>query len=135
MGQNLYEEINHITAGESGVNFGWNLREGTHPFNDGAQPTGGIDPVFDYAHDDGGCSVTGGYVYRGKSIPALTGVYVFADYCAGDLIGISAESSNQRPAHGSLGLHVDEPTSFAQDTNGEIYVLSRNGSISKIVAK
>ncbi len=135
VGQNVYEEINHTADGVAGANFGWKLREGKHPFNDAAAPPDAVDPVFEYSHDDGGCSVTGGYVYRGASISALNGVYVFADYCAGDLIGISGERGATQPAHGPLGLKVAEPTSFAQDADGEIYVLSRDGSISKLVSK
>ena len=135
VGQNVYEEVDHIAANVSGVNFGWNLREGNHSFDDGAEPIDSVDPVVEYSHDDGGCSVTGGYVYRGSAIPKLNGVYVFADYCAGNLIGVSAEANNTTPAQGSLGINVKEPTSFAQDNDGEVYVLSRDGSISKLVSK
>ena len=71
------------------VNWGWNPLEGTHEFGGRRRARRRArDPIFELSHDDGNCSVTGGYVYRGQAIPALHGAYVFADYCVGELIAL-----------------------------------------------
>lgn len=132
VGQNLYEEIDHAAANKSGINFGWNRREGTHDFNGAKRPAGAVDPVLDYAHDNGNCSVTGGAVFRGASVPTLQGIYIFADFCAGNLIGIDARPGLAHPAHADLNLHVDQPTSFGEDNDGNVYVLSRAGTVARI---
>ena len=87
VGQNSYEEIDWLPAGtEPPVNFGWNIREGTHEFRSGS--TAGLtDPVLDYSHDDGRCSISGGYVYRGSKIPDLRGTYLYSDNCDGKIRG------------------------------------------------
>ncbi len=83
VGQALWEEIDVITTADAGTNFGWSIMEGTHCFRaDTCDETGLTLPVYDYSHSEG-CSVTGGYVYRGAAIPALDGAYLFADYCSG----------------------------------------------------
>ena len=83
VGQNAWEEIDLEPAGsDGGSNFGWDRLEGTHPF-EGSPAPDSIAPVFEYAHGDGSCSVTGGYVYRGERIPTLAGAYLFGDYCRG----------------------------------------------------
>lgn len=86
VGQNLWEEVNHVPAnqgGGRGLNFGWSAWEGNHRFNDDQPAEGATPPVFEYAHGDDGCSVSGGAVYRGTAIPAMQGWYVFADFCSG----------------------------------------------------
>ena len=75
--------------------------------------------------------MTGGYVYRGQAIPALHGAYVFADYCVGDLIAL-VQRDGALAEQALLDAHVDEVTSFAEDPNGELYVLSRAGSLFRI---
>jgi glucose/arabinose dehydrogenase len=133
VGQNLWEEIDMQTksagAGK-GVNFGWNVVEATHPYRDGSVP-GAVPPVFEYSHDDGNCAVTGGYVYRGSAIPAMQGVYLFADYCAGLLRALVA--SDGRVVQDRI-LTVRSPaiTSFGQDAAGELYVLSDEGDVYRV---
>ena len=81
VGQNRYEEINIVPAGSpGGLNFGWPISEGSHCFpEDKVCDLSGLEaPAFDYSHDDGNCSITGGYVYRGTQIPALRGAYLFS---------------------------------------------------------
>jgi glucose/arabinose dehydrogenase len=130
VGQNAWEEIDFAPAGEAGINWGWDLREGTHEF-EGAPPAGAREPVYELSHGDGNCSVTGGYVYRGAAITGLGGVYVAADYCAGNLFGLVVQNGALTGAR-DLGVHVDEVTSFGQDANGELYVLSRDGVIYRL---
>ena len=129
VGQGDWEEIDSVPATTVGANFGWRLREGAHGFNGGAKPSGGIEPVYEYSHADGGCSVTGGFVYRGRKIPSLVGTYVFADYCAGVILGLDAVSPKTATP---LGLKVKSPTSFGLDATGELYVTSEEGPVYRI---
>ena len=87
VGQNQYEEIDWLPAGtKPPVNFGWNIREGKHPHRDGS--TAGLtEPVLEYSHNDGRCSISGGYVYRGTKIPDLRGTYLYSDNCDGKIRG------------------------------------------------
>jgi glucose/arabinose dehydrogenase len=133
VGQNQWEEVDlqaKSAGGGKGVNFGWNVWEGTHPYRDGNSP-GAVPPVFDYEHVGNNCSVTGGYVYRGSAIPALKGVYLFADYCAGDLRTLVA-SGGKVVQQRILPVHSPTISSFGQDANGELYVLSDQGAVSRV---
>ena len=88
VGQGSWEEIDFVPADTPpGENFGWNYREGYHPF-EGSAPENLVmtDPITEYGHDQG-CSVTGGYVYRGQSLPEWNGVYFYGDYCSGTIWG------------------------------------------------
>jgi glucose/arabinose dehydrogenase len=128
VGQGEWEEIDlatSATGGGRGVNYGWNVWEGTHQFRDGDAP-GAVGPVFEYSHDGGNCSVTGGSVYRGAAIPALHGGYVFADYCGGSLRAIVVQNGAVTQER-VLPVTADSITSFGEDANGELYVLSAGG--------
>jgi glucose/arabinose dehydrogenase len=134
VGQNEWEEIDVVPAADGagrGVNFGWNVFEGSHHFRAGRIPKGSWPPLLELSHDDGNCSVTGGYVYRGTSIPALVGAYVYADYCNGKLRWVRQED-NRVLAKGSLGVSADSIASFGEDTDGELYVLSQSGGLLRI---
>lgn len=137
VGQDEYEEVNWVPAGDGGAargaDFGWNLMEGTHSFEGGSPPEGYVGPVFDYSHAGGNCSVTGGFVYRGKAIPALDGVYLFADYCKGELRGLLRGDGNAI-AQKEFGATAPQVTSFGQDRDGELYVLSQEGTIFRVTA-
>lgn len=129
VGQDQWEEINHVTAEElRGANFGWNAREGSHEFS-GPRPDGAIDPVAEYEHTGDVCSVTGGFIYRGTQIPALYGVYLFADYCIDELWGLTSRSD---------GIYTFSPEApyvgaFGEDQQGELYMMSGSGGVLKIV--
>ena len=136
VGQDAAEEI-AIVRGRD--NHGWNVMEGTRCFlpREGCDRAGLVPPVYEYRHPDG-CSVTGGYVYRGAAIPALRGWYLFSDYCAGGIHAIPAGPAADGEATQSLALWEDGPAeiaSFAEDAAGELYVLSFRGArIYRIVA-
>ena len=130
VGQNEWEEIDIVTRG---ANYGWNVMEGTHCYAATTCATGGLTlPVAEYSHSFG-CSVTGGFVYRGAAAD-LRGVYVYGDYCSGRIWGL-------RSPNGAVIGPVQIATSgfpigsFAQDRAGEIYVLqySAAGGIFRIV--
>jgi len=135
VGQGTLEEIDVLTAaGGGGANLGWNIMEGTSCYNAATCSTAGLTlPVAEYTHGDG-CSVTGGFVYRGSDVPDLQGRYLYSDYCAGwvrsfTFFGGQAVDSRQWPDL-SPGPGV---TSFAEDARGEVYVLTHGGELYRIV--
>jgi glucose/arabinose dehydrogenase len=132
VGQNAVEEIDVLRAPERGrgANLQWPLREGFRRYS-GDAPPGSVDPIHDYGRRDGSCSVTGGYVYRGQAIPALQGVYVFGDYCEGTVRGLFSTLVGVESR--GLGARKGNLASFGEDSAGELYVLSLDGTISRIV--
>lgn len=130
VGQNTWEEIDFLPAGApGGANFGWNLREGAHPF----QGTGGeglIDPVAEYDHSHG-CSVTGGLVVRDPSLPAWTGVYLYADYCSGLVWGLlrGPDGSWRNELLFQTGFDV---SSFGVGPAGEVFLVHHGGSVFRL---
>lgn len=132
VGQGAIEEIDAVEASAGGgQNYGWNRLEGTHRFS-GSAPAGSVTPVHEYSHDGGNCSVTGGYVYRGTRIPALRGSYVFADYCKGQLRALVRDGSGLRSV--ALGPTLDAVSSFGQDGDGELFVLSLSAGLHRLEA-
>jgi glucose/arabinose dehydrogenase len=136
VGQNRLEEIDFLAAGSpAGANFGWSLLEGTARVK-GSNPEGGILPIFEYGRDDG-CSITGGYVYRGARVPSLRGVYVYGDACTGNVWGLT-QAGGEVTGQGQLDLRgLEEATatsgfniaSFGEDAAGELYLLSLGGGV------
>jgi hypothetical protein len=106
--------------------------EGSHPYQ-GTAPANAVAPVYEYGHDDGGCSITGGYVYRGSELPGLVGAYLFTDFCAGEVMGLRLKAGKVVD-HASLGLTLTLPSSFGEDQAGELYLLSLQGPVYRIVA-
>lgn len=133
VGQNALEEIDII---ERGGNYGWNIMEASRCFADeNCSSEGLILPVAEYGRD-AGCSVTGGYVYRGSAYPALVGLYLYADYCTGRIWGLEADAAAAEDAVEPLVLLESGPSvaSFAEDEEGEVYVLAFDGVIYRVVA-
>ena len=125
VGQDNFEEVNAVAGTRAGANYGWNQREGLHPYKGGSRPSGAIDPVIELPLTDGLCAVIGGYVYRGTRIPGLVGRYVFTDFCDSTLLA-------GRPVDGAwvvegLGLEGRRVTTFGQDEAGELYLLDSSG--------
>jgi glucose/arabinose dehydrogenase len=124
VGQNAWEEIDRQPAGFGGQNYGWNAFEGSHCYSAACSGVVAVSPITEYSHSDG-CSVTGGYVYRGTRQPSLKGIYVFGDYCAGTIFTV--------PAGG--GIHPPKPvahtgkliSSFGEGEDGEIYMVDLGG--------
>jgi glucose/arabinose dehydrogenase len=146
VGQNLWEMVHRI---ENGGNYGWSIREGFHAFQpqrrqrpDPASPI--RPPIVEYPHapssdrPDSGLSITGGYVYRGKKIPELAGVYVYGDYDSGRIWGLRFENGKVT-ANGEL-IEVSPRTklniaSFGEDPQGELYILAFDGRIHELVLR
>ncbi len=136
VGQGAWEEIDFLPAGTpGGVNFGWNLFEGMHEYIPGSQLENHRLPLFEYNHSEG-CSVTGGYVYRG-SMPEWQGVYFYADFCTGRVWGALRTVSATEETSVSTVLFIIGPqiTSFGVDETGEIYIADRNGSILRLAPR
>ena len=124
VGEGKWEEVDFQPAGSrGGQNYGWNLLEGSYQFKlpDGYDTGGLTFPVVEYSHDEG-CSVTGGYVYRGKNSPGIKGTYFFSDYCRGQLWGLRKRSADSWEWAEFLktGLSV---SSFGEDEAGELYII------------
>ena len=131
VGQNKWEEVNIV---RKGGNYGWRVMEGLHCFSlqEPCSKATFIPPVLEYDHQGGRCSIIGGYVYRGKAIPALVGVYIYGDYCSGEMFSV-------RTAAG--GRVVGEPwvlktnvsiSSFGEDDTGEIYLVDHKGAVYQL---
>ncbi len=136
VGQDRYEEVTVLLAangGGLGANLGWRLREGLHRYA-GDKPPGHADPVWEYGRDEG-CSVTGGYVYRGRAIADLHGAYVFGDFCTSRLWGVQFGSNEVLFRDFNVDVPGGALASFGEDAHGELYTLSLNGTIARIVAR
>jgi glucose/arabinose dehydrogenase len=123
VGQNLYEEIDFITKGG---NYGWNLREGLHPF--GAKGVGPrkdlIEPIWEYHHDVGK-SITGGPVYRGRRLPELDGAYLYADYVSGKIWALRYDDAKGRVvANQPIRDRALPIMSFGEDAEGDVYLMT-----------
>ncbi len=132
VGQNLYEEINFQAANSvGGENYGWNILEGTHCFQQSSCDTNGlVNPALEYAHSAGGRSVTGGYVYRGGIFPRMRGVYLFGDFASGQLAGMRRLDTGFASALlADTGFLI---SSFGEDESGEMYVADLNGNLYRI---
>jgi glucose/arabinose dehydrogenase len=134
VGQNAIEEVNIQPADSAGgENYGWDFLEGSQPF-EGAAPADTVLPVAEYARGDG-CSVTGGYVYRGAALPELNGVYFFGDYCSGLIWSLQRDAAGawRRATFGETDFNIG---SFGEDAAGELYVLDhRGGGVYQIVRR
>ena len=127
VGGGAYEEINMLAVDEGGANLGWDVLEGAEcSVGSDCDPDQFVPPVFSYTHDEGGCSVTGGYVYRGEEFADLSGVYVFSDYCSGLIWGGGVDASGE--------LVFSEPvesgfqvSSFGEGVDGRLYLTDFSG--------
>jgi len=131
VGQNLWEEIDYAPAGQAGINWGWNLREGFAPYNSGAKPPGARDPILVRSHDAGDCAITGGYVYRGSAIANFNGAYVFGDTCTGKLRAVVQQNGAVTQSRDLL-LNVAQLSTFGEGLGGELYAASLTGKIYAI---
>jgi hypothetical protein len=126
VGQDSREEIDIITAGG---NYGWRVWEGTQCTNLGPAPCsapGFIPPIADYGHTDGRCSITGGYVYRGRQASLPYGAYIYGDYCSGEIFMLK---DGVQTVLLKTTMNI---SSFGEDEEGEIYVVDLNGSVFRI---
>ena len=134
VGEAQWEEIDRLpreSGGGAAANLGWNAMEGSHRVRAGVAPDDAVLPLYEYSHDDG-CSVIGGYVYRGKVVPALRGAYVFADYCTPGIRALAADDEGVADTR-RWNLPVDGVISFGEGADGELYVLSQGGEVWRLL--
>ncbi|HEY3612053.1 MAG TPA: PQQ-dependent sugar dehydrogenase [Gaiellales bacterium] len=137
VGQDTWEEVDHLKKGVSGANFGWNRYEGMHDFATDTPLAGGTltSPVAEYNHSEG-CSITGGYVYRGTHIAGLSGRYVYADYCSGKLWTLGTSGGAPRDVSSVVtAAGVKSIVSFGQDASGMLYVCSGQGQLYRFASR
>jgi glucose/arabinose dehydrogenase len=138
VGQSRVEEVNAVSAGSRGQNYGWDVMEGTLCFEpaQGCNRTGLTLPVLEYGRD-AGCSITGGYVYRGSALPQLRGLYFFSDFCTGFVRTFrwtSGSISEDRTWPDLTPAERNVP-SFGEDSTGELYILTSAGTVYKLVPR
>jgi glucose/arabinose dehydrogenase len=147
VGQDKWEEIDFIAAADfyqspdvhqlrspGGLNFGWSLFEGLHPYKGKLQQdVHVISPVAEYGHSEG-CSVTGGVVYRGSRLPDWQGIYLYGDYCTGRLWGLLRDAQGVWQSR-VLFDGVGRITSFGEDEMGEVYLVDQTGNVLRLVKK
>jgi glucose/arabinose dehydrogenase len=135
VGQNQFEEVNVVPPGADGaiagraVSFGWSAFEGTERYNPDQPAEGHVAPVLTYRHGADGCSISGGAPYRGEAIPDLWGGYVYSDYCSGRIWVLDLA--------GGRNLHagtLESVTAVVAGPDRELYVLSGNGPVHRVVA-
>ena len=137
VGETDWEEVDRARAADGagrGVNYGWSVMEGPECLRDGCDRTGLALPTLAYSHAEG-CSIVGGYVYRGEALPSLQGQYLFGDFCQGWVKSFSADDESP--------IAMDQPalspneniTSFGEDDAGELYILTVSGNVFKVVPR
>jgi glucose/arabinose dehydrogenase len=139
VGQGAWEEIDVVSATTGGINYGWNRLEGNHcyPSTVASCSLAGVlvPPVAEYDHSDGRCSITGGFVYHGTAIPEVTGQYFYSDYCTGFLASLVGTTTREYTTRTWSVANVGNVLSFGEDSAGELYVLSANGTVYRIVKR
>ena len=135
VGQDTFEEVNRLVdEGQGpgrGANLGWNLMEAHESFS-GQPPADHIAPVYAYRHDNGRCSITGGYVYRGRLLTEHHGIHLYSDYCSGEITGLQVGADGSLVANLQLDYQPQAVISFGQGPDGEIYVLEQGGQVSRL---
>jgi glucose/arabinose dehydrogenase len=134
VGQNQWEEVDVIATGDAGANLGWNVMEGERCYrSDKCDEGGKVKPVHVYSHDEG-CSITGGYVYRGTAIPEIAGDYFFADFCSGKVWSFKlADGKAAELTDWTAMLGKPQISSFGVDDAGEMYMTTLDGELYQIV--
>ncbi len=141
VGQSRWEEVDLVerpldvgASAPRALNFGWSVMEGAHCFRPdrGCDATGLATPVFEYPHGDDGCSITGGYVYRGARYPALQGSYVVGDFCSGRLWTLRQDAG--RLVWARAGQLQAQLASFGEDEDGELWIADLGGGVQRLAA-
>jgi glucose/arabinose dehydrogenase len=131
VGQNRFEEVNFQPAGQGGQNYGWKFREGFEPFVGDPRGLALTDPIFQYDHSQG-CSITGGYVYRGAALPSLAGAYLFGDYCSGLVWALRQGDGEDWQSEVLFSTDLNIST-FGEDEAGELYLIDHGGVVYQLV--
>ncbi len=130
VGQNMWEEIDFQPASSTGgENYGWRCYEGTHEYNTTGCSGPFVDPIIEYSHSGGRCSVTGGYAYRGHGISGFDGTYIYGEYCTGEIWFATPGGGWSSVLWSNTDLGI---STFGEDEDGEIYVADLfGGTVSR----
>jgi len=136
VGQEKIEEIDFLRRGKArGANFGWRVWEGRNRYTPGETAPKAVFPVITHEHSDAWCSITGGYVVRDPSVPALRGKYVYGDYCGGRVWSATLSPGKAKGDRRMNLPNVGSISSFGEDTAGHVYVVSLNGPVYRLAAR
>lgn len=128
VGQNQWEEVNFQPADSpGGENYGWKAYEASQVFDPSVTAEDTVMPIAEYSHAEG-CSVTGGYVYRGQAIPDLQGAYLYGDYCSGRMWAAYRDASGAWQSTRLMDTDM-QISSFGEDEAGELYVIDYGGTV------
>jgi glucose/arabinose dehydrogenase len=136
VGQGDWEEIDHMPRKNPGLeNYGWDVFEGRHPYEDKEPDPRGrlVEPIHEYSHEHG-CSVTGGFVYRGQAIPAARGRYFYGDYCTGTIWSLLERGGRARDVR-RHPFRVPTLSSFGEDAAGELYLVALSGRLFRLAPR
>ena len=135
VGQNAWEEIDFVRRGAGlGANFGWRPFEGRVRYAPGESAPGAIAPVIVRSHTAGNCSITGGVIVRDPALARLRGRYVFGDFCKGRVESARLSPGRARDVQ-RTSLKVASLSSFGEDAQGRVYVMSLDGPVYRIVPR
>jgi glucose/arabinose dehydrogenase len=134
VGQNEIEEIDVEPASVAGLNYGWNIMEGDRCYSGSSCDRSGLTmPKVTFNHSGGACSVTGGFVYRGRRMPSIVGNYFYSDYCAGWLKSFRMQNGTVTDRRDWIpSSNLGHVVSFGEDSAGELYILSESGSVFRM---
>ena len=135
VGENLWEEIDFQPgSSHGGENYGWPAMEGAHCFrpSSNCESSAFTLPVLNYSHSEGSCSVTGGYVYRGKQFPWMEGIYIYGDFCTGTIYGLRRDFAGTFTSEKLVDTEL-LISSFGEDQKGELYVVDLRGGLYRII--
>lgn len=133
VGQNRIEEVHVEPISRAGLNYGWNRMEGADCYGRTGCSTDGLRiPQLTYSHAGGACSITGGFVYRGRRVPAIAGHYFYSDYCAGWLRSFRFEGGRAVDRREWKMDNIGHVVSFGEDGSGELYIVAENGSVFRL---
>jgi glucose/arabinose dehydrogenase len=137
VGQGNWEEVDVASTESGGLNYGWDHLEGSHCYEPavGCDSAGTVLPVLEYSHSEG-CSITGGYVYRGSKLAWLNGHYFYSDYCSGWIRSFEytgGDVTNATDWTSEIGT-LGNVSSFGEDSDGELYIVTLDGNIYQLVA-
>jgi hypothetical protein len=130
-GEGRREEVDLVPRGSSGLNFGWPCFEGTLPFEAAATCEAPVAPLLEIPRENGVCALIGGVVVRDARLPALTGRYLYGDFCTGKITAIATDAGGVS-ASDDLALTVPRLSSFGVDGLGRIYVTSTEGGVYRL---
>jgi glucose/arabinose dehydrogenase len=136
VGGSRFEEIDVAPASTAGINYGWNIMEGPSCHrSSGCNQPGLQRPAVSYGHENGVCSVIGGFVYRGQKIPEIQGQYFYSDYCNSWLRSFGFAGGKVTDQHEWPVGRLGSVTSFGEDSQGELYITTSSGRVYRIIKR